>query len=860
LFALAIIFLLSFTSGGRTLVGMAANPLTVTVTGTTATKVGILANFTATASGGTLPYAFNWTATGGQPTSGVASTLNVTYGVRGTYTVLVTVTDATRATNTVSLTITITAQPATVKVTGPSGITVGSPATFNGVTTGGTLPYGFSWTATGGNPSSGTGNSFSTTYSSAGSFTVNVVATDVDGVTASSSATIQVYPKGVLGIDCGYGSSAEGVTFPSSITTSAPYTTSDFDGTLDKSCQGTYLADTDGALHPLVSDNPTAIVASDAGGGITIDVVAALNPVTSMNSFDLSLKYDTRELNAVLIDQSGLAFGGFNLPPGAILLTLAKTIDTNAGIIRLAQVLTNAPSQSGDVELFRVRFDIVGSGNSSINIINDILGNPAAIPYTKQPLSGLDSQTIYNTLNTAALGFTDNFTFTPNPEVPGQPLTFSAANAFCPGCTGPFKYNWDFSSTDSPTYVSKVSATGQSVTVTAPPPVINRVTLNITDALNHHAYLTRQLPLAVAVHSMTTLPVGVAGGSWTAEWLGGLVTATAGYSGHWTFCPGSLTNKAVCSVPTTSPFTQISSVNQTVTYAGVKYNFGGFYNGTFHIQDASNTEPQLNHVLNIVIAGSANVTGTPRAFTVTLTQPATNLIVYQGVTFNATITYDPSYPARSQSLGFRSLNFIYTFDLGNGSSITTPRNGLNYQLPWNYTVPGTYNVRVQAVEADQTLPIAIEGTAFLRLTIISLLCQVLGACGISFSPGSITVGQAGAFTAAASGGLQPYSYSWKFGDGASSTGATVNHTYQTSGDFNVTLTITDSSGQSRTVSKILSVAPVAGGGSSILSVLSSPLVLGVIAAVIVAAVGAFVYTRRRRTKHAPNPLVSPGQS
>ncbi len=855
LFALAIIFLLSFTSGGRTFVGMAANPLTVTVIGTTATKVDILANFTATASGGTLPYAFNWTATGGQPTTGVASTLNVTYGVRGTYTVLVTVTDATLATNTASLTITITAQPATVKVTGQSGITVGSPATFNGVTTGGTLPYTFSWTATGGNPSSGTGNSFSTTYSSAGSFTVNVIATDVDGVTASSSAPIQVYLKGVLGIDCGYGSSAEGVTFPSSITTSAPYTTSDFDGTLDTSCQATYLADSDGALHPLVSDNPTAIVASDAGGGITIDVVAALNPVTSMNSFDLSLKYDTRELNAVLIDQSGLAFGGFNLPPGAILLTLAKTIDNNAGIIRLAQVLTNAPSQSGDVELFRVRFDIVGSGNSSINIVNDILGNPAAIPYTKQPLSGLDSQSIYNTLNTATLGFQDNFTFTPDPEVPGQPLTFSAANAFCPGCTGAFIYNWDFSSNDSPTYGSKIDATGQSVTVTAPPPVINRVTLNVTDAANHHAYLTRQLPLAVAVHSTTNPSVGVAGGSWTAEWLGGLVTSTAGYSGHWTFCPGSSTNKAVCSVPTTGTFTQLSSVNQTVTFAGITYNFGGFYNNTFRIQDASNTETQLGHVLNTASAGSANVTGSPLAFTVTLTQPATNPVVYNGVTFNATVIYDPSYPKT-----FRSVDFRYSFDFGDGSTGATVVSGLSVLQPWNYTSPGTFSARVEAIETKNPPAVSmIEGTAFSTSTIISLLCPVLGACGISFSPGSITVGQAGAFTAAASGGLQPYTYSWKFGDGVSSTGATANHTYQTSGDFNVTLTITDSSGQSRTVSKILSVAPME-GGSSILSVLSSPLILGVIAAIIVAAVGAFVYTKRRRTKLAPSPRVSPSQS
>lgn len=677
---------------------------------------------------------------------------------------------------------------------------------------------------------------------------------------------VHAFTPNVLGMDCAYGSNVEGQTFPTSVTTPSPYTSPDFDGTLDTSCQATYLADTDSALHPLVSDNPTAVVASGSGGGITLDVVAMLNTTTgvnptTINGFDISLQFNTKQLRAVEFDQTGLPWSGCStcVPGGAFVLTLVKTIDNSAGTLRLAQVIVGDP-QSGSAELFRVRFDIVGSGNTGVTFFNDILTSPSNVAHVTQFLASLDTQSLFDTLNTATLGFQDNFTFTPDPEVPGQPLTFSAANAFCPGCTGPFAYNWDFSSTDSPTYVSKVSATGQSVTVTAPPPVINRVTLNVTDALNHHAYLTRQLPLAVAVNGMTTLPVGVAGGSWTAEWLGGLVTSTAGYSGHWTFCPGNLSNKQVCSVPITNTFTQFSSVNQTVTFAGVKYNFGGFYNGTFHIQDASNTEQQLGFGLNRVVAGSANVTGTPKAFTVTLNQPATNLIVYQGVTFNATVTYDPSYPAHSQSLGFRSLNFIYTFDFGNGSSITTPNSGLNIQMLGNYTSPGTFNVRVEAVEADQTLPIMIEGTAFLRVTIISLLCPVLGACGISLSPGTITAGQAGAFTAAASGGLQPYTYSWKFGDGASSTGATVNHTYQTSGDFNVTLTITDSSGQSRTVLKILSVAPMAGGGSSILSILSSPLVLGLIAAVIVAAVGAFVYTRRRRTKLAPNPPISPSQS
>src|SRR5438132_7877235 len=108
----------------------------------------------------------------------------------------------------------------------------------------------------------------------------------------------------VLGLDCAYGSNAEPpAAFPTSVTTSAPYSGPDFDGTLDSSCQATYLGDTDGVIHPLVEDNPTAIVAAGAGGGLTIDVVASLNSTTTINGFDISVKYDSDYVSAAIVNQ-----------------------------------------------------------------------------------------------------------------------------------------------------------------------------------------------------------------------------------------------------------------------------------------------------------------------------------------------------------------------------------------------------------------------------------------------------------------------------------------------------------------------------------------------------------------------------
>ncbi len=72
----------------------------------------------------------------------------------------------------------------------------------------------------------------------------------------------------------------------------------------------------------------------------------------------------------------------------------------------------------------------------------------------------------------------------------------------------------------------------------------------------------------------------------------------------------------------------------------------------------------------------------------------------------------------------------------------------------------------------------------------------------SWSPLSPQVGQTVTFTASASGGVPPYSFTWDFGDGGKATGTTASHGYASANYFNVTLTTIDSAnnaGSSRSV-------------------------------------------------------------
>ena len=65
------------------------------------------------------------------------------------------------------------------------------------------------------------------------------------------------------------------------------------------------------------------------------------------------------------------------------------------------------------------------------------------------------------------------------------------------------------------------------------------------------------------------------------------------------------------------------------------------------------------------------------------------------------------------------------------------------------------------------------------------------------------------FTGSATGGTGPYTYSWNFGDGQTSTSQNPSHTYASEGDYTATLTVADNKGVNAVASQVITVTKAA---------------------------------------------------
>ena len=191
------------------------------------------------------------------------------------------------------------------------------------------------------------------------------------------------------------------------------------------------------------------------------------------------------------------------------------------------------------------------------------------------------------------------------------------------------------------------------------------------------------------------------------------------------------------------------------------------------------------------------------------------------------------------------------FTFGDGTSVATG----NATASHNYTDPGTYLVNYTVTDW-----LGRSATASAVVTVN----PDVAIAALAASATNATVGSLVLFGASVSGGTAPLSYSWRFGDGTSSTSALTTHDWSSAGTYAIDLTVTDSLGarasQSLTVTVTAAVTVPSPGpsdspgfswtsGSGLVALLA-------LVAIVVAfgsVLGTILWTRRRTRAAGDDP-------
>src|SRR5205823_1654459 len=168
---------------------------------------------------------------------------------------------------------------------------------------------------------------------------------------------------------------------------------------------------------------------------------------------------------------------------------------------------------------------------------------------------------------------------------------------------------------------------------------------------------------------------------------------------------------------------------------------------------------------------------------------------------SASFAYSPSSSQAGQPVTFTTSAsggtspFTFSWSFGDGLAGTGSPVTHTYSLAGSYTTALTIK--------DSSSP---QQTATSQKTVAVTSPPPPISASFTLSPSSPSGGQSVSFTASASGGTPPYSYTWSYGDGSTGTGLQVTHTYHRDGTYQVALTVADS-----TVSTGTWVAPVVVG-------------------------------------------------
>jgi PKD repeat protein len=727
----------------------------------------------ATESGGAAPLTYSWAFGDGTSASGSLHPSH-TYANPGSDTATVTVTDGNNVSSSSSVVVTVNDVAPTVSLSAPTAADATKSVSFSATATS-IIPsvqaagFSYSWNFGDGSLAVLGGASPSHTFASAGTYTVNVTATDEYGKTGSASGTITISTPPTISAG-----SALTVNAGSSLTFSqatesggaAPLTYSWAFG------DGTTAS---GSLHPSHtyanpgSDTATVTVTDGNNVSISSSVVVTVNDVAptvslsdpSTGTVGTVLTFTaTATSSSPAVQAAGFTYS-WNFGDGGTATGAAPSHTfATAGTYSVTATATDEYGKTGTAS------GTISVSPSSSAYLFDFGPTGSSVPpgYTAVATPAFSSTTGYGWQASANVWTGGNWW--PNTSLVIDSFDQSMNNTFTVNVpNGPYTVVPTLGRYDLGQSQVSISLNGQQVAsglATAPEQYISpayqvqvtsgQLNVQFQDTSGSYFWLD-----GLAILPGTVSPPTVSAGAAISTTLGSPTTfsqASASASGplsyNWYFGD-----------------TMSGSSTATTLHPTYTYSTAGTYTALLAVTDANGL-----------------VVGSPVTVTVSSASPTVNAGPPLAVNAGAALTFSQA----TESGG--TAPFTYTWTFGDGTQQSGSLNPTH-----TYANPGSDTATVTVTDANN-----LSSSSSVVVTVNDV------APTVSLSdPSTGTAGTAVNFSASATD-ISPavqaagFTYSWNFGDGGTGSGATPSHTFASAGTYTVTATATDEYGKTGTAS------------------------------------------------------------
>ena len=675
-----------------------------------------------------------------------------TYSANGNYTVTLTATNSCGPA-TVTHPVAISAPPTAGFSATPTSGCVPLTVNFNTASSVGATSY--NWSFPGGTPAISTAQNPTVVYNAAGTFNVTLIVSNSSGSdTTVLTNYVTVNPQAIAGFTTSVNNAT--VSFTNTSANATSYSWNFGDGQMSTQA------------------SPIHTYAQDGTYTVTLSATNACGTVTSTQT--------------VVIATPPVAAFSANITSGCAPLTVQFNNQSSANAVSYAWSFPGGMPSTSTAQNPSVTYNVAGNYTVTLTVTNSAGNNTS-------------TQTNYITVNTTPVA---GFSFTTN----------SATASFTNTTSNATSYAWNFGDGQTSTQTNPAHIYAQDGNYT--------VTLSATNACG--TVTTTQSVTIVTVPAAGFSATNTSGCAPLAVQFSNQSTANASTI-QWQFPGGN---------PQTS-----SVANPSVTYSAA-----GSYNVTLIVSNAagSDTLTQTNYVVtatvpaagftvstNVYVANFTNTTVNGNSYswnfgdggTSTQTNPSHTYAADGTYTVTLTATNDCGSNTFTQQVVISSMP-----QAGFSANVTTgcapfavqfQNQSSSNTTAWNWSFPGGNPASSTAQNPEVTYNAV--GTYTVTLTASNALGEntvtqtnfitvgTTPTAGFTKTTNLLTA----AFTNTSTGAA---SYAWNFGDGQTSTQASLSHTYAQDGTYTVTLTATNPCGSVTTTQTVTVVSMPAAGFSA----------------------------------------------